>query len=95
MAQLAMFSRQLDVSEAVDRIAACSRVLFTEDFAGGLEHLRRDLGLPLESRRERVTVQRSSLEPGQVERLRARLEPEYDLLRRLAAGGISMPGQKG
>jgi hypothetical protein len=90
--QLAMFSDRLDVSEAVDRIAGCSSVFFTEDFADGLSVLARRLELPLEHRRIRVTGQRSSLSDSQLERLRARLEPEYELLRRLDEGGIARRG---
>ncbi len=87
--QLAMFSERHDVSEAVDRIAACSSVFFTEDFAGGLAALGRRLELPLVERQARVTGTRSLLTDAQVERLRARLEPEYELLRLLGEGGIA------
>jgi hypothetical protein len=90
--QLAMFSDRLDISEAVDRIAGCSSVFFTEDFADGLAVLGRRLDLPLEHRRVRVTGQRSSLSESQIERLRLRLEPEYELLRRLDEGGIARRG---
>ncbi len=87
--QLAMFSERFDVSEATDRIAACSSVLFTEGFGEGLARLGRRLELPLEVQRARVTECRSSLSDEQMERLRSRLDPEYELLRRLRAGGIS------
>jgi hypothetical protein len=89
--QLAVFSKRLDVSEAVDRIAACSTVLFAEEFAHGLARLGRRLELPLSPQRARVTGTRSSLTEEQTERLRARLEPEYELLHRLQAGGIGPP----
>jgi hypothetical protein len=93
MNQLAMFSKGLDVSEAADRIAACSSVFFTEDFADGLAGLGECLGLPLSPQRARVTGTRSSLTGDQIERLRVRLEPEYELLRRLDQDGIgSRPG---
>ncbi len=86
LTQLSMFSERLDVSEAADRIAGCSSVFFTEDFTVGLAGLSDRLDLPLEPRRERVTSQRSTLTPEQRDRLAARLEPEYELLRRLDAG---------
>ena len=86
--QLAMFSPGLELSEAADRIAACSAVFFTEDFTGGLARLGQRLDLPLSPQRARVTGTRSSLSHEQTERLRTRLEPEYELLRRLDAGGI-------
>ena len=90
--QLALFSTRFDVSEAVDRIAGCSSILFTEDFADGLAVLRKRLDLPLEARSARVTRSRSVLTDRQRERLRTRLEPEYELLRRLHAGGIATMG---
>ncbi len=86
--QVAMFSTRLDVSEAVDRIAGCSSVFFTEDFELGLSGLARRLELPLLPQRARVTGDRSTLTDRQTERLRVRLEPEYELLARLAEGGI-------
>jgi hypothetical protein len=86
--QLTMFSERSEVSEAADRIAACSTVLFTEDFARGLVRLGGRLQLPLSSQRARVTGTRSVLTADQAERLRTRLEPEYELLRRLEDGGI-------
>jgi hypothetical protein len=87
--QIMTFSSRLDVSEAVDRIASCSSVLFTKTFDEDLATLGRRLELPLEARRERVGVVRSPLSDGQVERLRARLEPEYEMLRRLDEGGLT------
>ncbi len=87
--QLATFSRTFDVSEATDRIAACSRVLFTEQFAEGIAGLGKELELPLAVHRARVAGTRSRFSDQQQERLRLRLEPEYELLRRLEEGGIS------
>jgi hypothetical protein len=89
MAQLGMFSERFDVSEATDRIASCSSVFFTENFAEGLGELAGRLELPLEVHRARVTGQRSTLSDRQRERLRSRLEPEYELLRRLSEGGVA------
>jgi hypothetical protein len=92
LTQLAMFSERLDVSEAADRIAGCSSVFFTEDFASGLARLGQRLDLPLVPFRARVNPGRTELGDGQRERLRARLEPEYELLRRLDEGGIARGG---
>jgi hypothetical protein len=86
-----MFSPRLEVSEAAERIAACSMVLFAEDFTGGLARLGQRLGHPLSPQRARVTGARSTLTAEQTERLRARLEPEYELFRRLQTGGIGPP----
>jgi len=95
--QLAMFSTRFDVSEAVDRIAACSSVWFTEDFAGGLAGLAHRLELPLTPHRARATGTRTILSEAQRERLRTHLEPEYELLRRLSDAGIAVtsPGSTG
>ena len=92
LSQLHTFSTSLDVSEAADRIAMCSSVFFTEDFADGLTGLAERLDLPLVLQRARVTGTRSTLDPPQFERLRERLEPEYALLGRLSAGGIAPRG---
>ncbi len=88
LTQLAMFSETFDVSEATDRIAGCSCVFLTEDFVAGLAGLGRRLDLPLQHHRARASGRRSVLGHDQRERLRARLEPEYELLGRLEAGGI-------
>ena len=80
------------MSEAVDRLAECSCVLAAGDFAGGLAGLAHRLELPLTPRRERVTGSRSVLTDNQRERLRTRLEPEYELLRRLDRAGITATG---
>ena len=85
--QLAMFSGTLDVAEAADRIAACSAALTTEEFADGLATVGRRLDLTLEMKRSRVTGNRSVLTDRQRERLAHRLEPEYELLRRLGEQG--------
>jgi hypothetical protein len=95
LCQLHTFSTSFDVAEAVDRVAACSAVLSTETYDDGLSALGTRLGLPLTSRRARVVGVRSTLDGTQIERLRTRLEPEYELLRRLTAGGIRVPGASG
>ncbi|MHB1517356.1 MAG: hypothetical protein ACYCVN_07130 [Acidimicrobiales bacterium] len=90
MTQLGMFSESFDVSEAVDRISACSWVFSTEEFTTGLEQLGRHLQLPLLPHRARTADHRSVLSDDRRERLRLRLEPEYELLRRLREGGITL-----
>jgi hypothetical protein len=94
--QLFMFSSRLDIDEAAQRIVGCSCVLFTEEYDAGVADLADRLGVHLQSRRERVTGHRSPLAPGEQDRLRQMLEPEYELLRRLEAVGIgrgrSRPG---
>lgn len=87
--QIATFSSRLDVAEAVDRIGGCSSVLFTKTFDEGLATLGRRLGLSLEVRRARVGGIRSPLTDAQEAKLRLRLEPEYELLRRLEEGGLA------
>ncbi len=89
--QLHMFSARMDVGEAADRIAALPAVFFTEGFADGLADLAERLELPLAVHQARVTGSRSELTEAQVDRLRARLAPEYQLLERLAAAGIVPP----
>jgi len=87
--QLSTFSWRMDVSEAADRITACSSVFFTEDYATSLPRLGERLGIELPVLRARVTGARSELSEQQVERLRQRMEPEYELLKRLADRGIA------
>jgi hypothetical protein len=86
--QLYMFSADFDVAEAVERIAACSHVHFVEDNASGVAALGRRLGLPLASRRERVTGSRTELKVDELNRLRDLLAPEYDMMGRLRAEGV-------
>lgn len=82
--QLFMFSRRYDVSEAVDRLLGCSAVLRTETFDADLAALGRRLALPLVSRHDRVSGSATAPTAAELDRLREELEPEYELLRRLA-----------
>ena len=93
--QLATFSEQFDISEAVDRIAACSSVFFTEDYAQGLKDLAGRLDVRLQLHRSRVTGSRSELTEAQAVRLRDLLEPEYELLWRLEAAGVARKRSSG
>ncbi len=95
LCQLHTFSTSFDVGEAVDRVADCSSVFFTESYAEGLAGLSARLELPLAVHRARVTGTRSVLTESQVDRLRSMLEPEYALLTRLAAGGVVGPASGG
>jgi hypothetical protein len=81
--QLYMFSDSYDVDEAVERIAACSAVGFTEAFAESLEEIARRLDLPLSVRSERRF--QYPVHPTDTELARARvlLEPEIELLARV------------
>jgi len=81
--QLFMFSASFDVSEAAERIGSCSAVVFTERYDDEVAALARRLQLPLAVRRERVSSAPVELSAAQRDRLRASLEPEYELLRRL------------
>ena len=75
LSQINTFSSRLDVGEAVDRVAACSAVLFTERYEEGLAELATRLDLPLAPWRARVTEARSTLTPTQLERLRHHVPP--------------------
>ncbi len=82
--QLYMFSRSLDVSEAAEKVMACSAILTIEDYAQGLERLGQRLGLALRMRRERVTRGGEFAITGEQHgRLRERLALEYEMMSRL------------
>jgi len=81
--QLFMFSATFDVNEAVERLRGCSHVFFTEEYEAGLAELADTLGLRLVMRREREAARRVELSADDLRLLRARLEPEYELIARL------------
>jgi hypothetical protein len=86
--QMYMFSPRLDISEAADRILACSAIMMTETFESDLGKLATTLGLPLEYRRERVTtLTKAPVDEQQLDALRDRLAIEYELLDLLEASG--------
>ena len=95
LAQIETFSTRMDVNEALDQVAACSSVLFTETYAEDLANLAARLDLPLKAQRARVTGTRSTLDASQLDRLRTLLEPEYEWLRRLTDDGIVTRGSSG
>lgn len=78
--QLYMFSAGFSIEEAAERIAACSFVGFTSSFAGDVERLAHTLSLPLEVKAERRFGQKIVPPPAEVEKARALLEPEYQML---------------
>ena len=77
--QLWMFSKRLDVEEALGNLRRMSRVLFNEDLASGVEVMSRDLGLPLAVDR-RGQSSPLQFDPAHVDALRSRLDPEYRLI---------------
>ena len=82
-----IFSKRLDISEATDRIAACSSVFFTEDFPAALAVLGQRLELPFEVGRVRVNQERSAITDEQ-----GTYPIEVGTLRRLEQGGIARVG---
>ena len=89
--QLATFSSRLDVGEAAERIGSCSSVFFTEGFTDGMHELGGRLGLPLEVQRARVSSVHCEPTVEQLDRLHARLDPEYRLFHRLERAGMVLP----
>jgi len=78
--QLYMFSRSLDVGEAVKRIEHCSLVFFTEDMPPGMSILADLVGRPLPLHTERKSRIPFAPSESQAAMLRERLRPEYDLI---------------
>jgi hypothetical protein len=86
MAQLHMFSAHMDPGEAAERALSCSTVSFTETFSEDLKRLGSRLGLDLVERKEKTFVKRVELTPQELELLRARLKPEYEMINRVREG---------
>jgi hypothetical protein len=78
-AQLWMFSPSCDVSEALDRVRNVSHVMFTEDFAAGLERLEQRIGVSLSHQHRRVS-RRGEVSPQSLIRVRESLADEYEFL---------------
>ena len=85
MNQLYMFSPSFDVDEAVERIAQCSHFVLTEALAAGVEELATRLDLPLKALHVRQTAVRHGITEDQLRALRSLLQPECEMLEKLAA----------
>lgn len=85
LTQLHMFSPSLDPREAADNALSCSMVCFTETFSADLERLGSRLGLDLQQKREKSFVEKTELSQRELQLLRARLEPEYEMIDRVRA----------
>jgi hypothetical protein len=85
---LYMFSPRFNVSEAAEKILQCSAIMMTETFERDLRDLASTLGLELEYRHERITaLTKAPVGEKQLDALRDRLGPEYELLETLRASG--------
>ena len=80
-----MFSRSFDIDEAVQNIVNLNFVMFTEDFANGLNELSERLDLKLELYHGKSEYDPIQIGDEEEKRLRDMLEPEYRLLRRVKA----------
>jgi hypothetical protein len=60
-------------------------VCFTETFSEDLERLGARLGLDLHQKREKSFVEKIELSQRELQLLRARLEPEYEMIDRVRA----------
>jgi len=78
-AQLYMFSAKFDVSEALENLARCSAVMFTESFPAGVRMLAGRLGLELHEKRERCYHLRCQLSDIEQHEARELLADEYRL----------------
>jgi len=83
LTQLFMFSKEYDIEEAFDRIMGCTCFIFTEKFDQGVQLLSSRTGCTLEPIHTRKASFNFKLEEIEMERLRALLEPEYQLYNRL------------
>jgi hypothetical protein len=81
--QIYMFSETFDLNEAFDTISSCAYCFFTEESVKGVEDLETKLRLGLKPLHIRRSQTHYEIEPAELERLRARLEPEYQLYARL------------
>ena len=86
LTQVHMFSAGMDPVEAAENVLACSEVCFTETFSDDLQRLAARLELPLEEKRERRFGADVELSAEELEQLRERLAPEYEMLDRVKAG---------
>ncbi len=78
--QLWMFSSSFSISEACHNISNLNCVLYTENLADGIRQLANKTGLPLQARHDRKTSHEFVPSDFDLENLRDRLEPEYQML---------------
>ncbi len=82
-AQLWMFSESFDIREGMERVRSVSHVMFTENFAVGLERLGEFLGFPL-GYQHRRTSRKGEISPESVTRLREKLGDVYEFIDKIA-----------
>jgi hypothetical protein len=83
--QIYMFSPKFDLGEAFENISKVTHVMFTEEFASGVEELNRKTGLKLETIHTRKTGYKAEIKDSSMARLREKLAPEYELLDKVKA----------
>lgn len=80
LCQLYMFSKNLDVEEALAGLRRCNRVVFTEALAEGAQQLNIDLGVQLQARHSRKSQHTYQASEREFTALRDMLAPEYQLI---------------
>lgn len=79
--QLYMFSRKFDVSEASEKVLACSALMMTETYKSDLHNLASKLGLELPHKTERITtLAEAPVSVQEMAALRDRLAAEYEFI---------------
>ena len=81
--QLYMFSRNYNPTEACDFILNCNHLMLTENFSAGLENLSKKLQIMLKPLHIRKTSVEIDVKQSEIDHLRDRLDPEYQLLDQL------------
>lgn len=81
--QLYMFSRNLDIDEALHSLSRVSCIMFTEHFAEGIDYVNRGLGMQLTARHLRKSSYSPEVSEDDLSQLKARLSKEYALLDRI------------
>jgi hypothetical protein len=78
LAQLLMFDGMLDVKSALENLARCEEVLFTDRLATDLPSLGNRLGLSLRNRHTRKGITNPRLGSGDLAALKERIRPELE-----------------
>ena len=86
--QLYMFSSNINVEEALEKLASLDRVLMTESLALGVDALANDLLLTLQPQHVRRAKNKVSMTASELEILRETLDNEYNLLHKCKKEGI-------